>query len=137
MMNRRTFLAAMGAVSALPLALQAAPLEYEPGMVNSALANGETVFLDFKASWCSTCAAQTRVLDSLKGANPAYEEAITFINIDWDRWKDSSIRTSLKVPRRSTLIVLKGKRELGRLVAQTSEAQIRALMDTALAAATG
>ena len=42
----------------------------------------------------------------------------------------------LNIPRRSTLVVLKGEQELGRLVAQTGKAEIKALMDTALGAAT-
>jgi len=42
----------------------------------------------------------------------------------------------LGVPRRSTLIVLKGDKELGRIVADTSKSSIKALMDTALTAAT-
>lgn len=39
------------------------------------------------------------------------------------------------MPRRSTLVVLKGDQELGRIVAITSTDKIKALMDTALAAA--
>ena len=42
----------------------------------------------------------------------------------------------LNIPRRSTLVVLKGDAELGRIVAGTSEAQIKDLLDTALRAAT-
>lgn len=36
------------------------------------------------------------------------------------------------IPRRSTLIVLRGDEELGRIVAGTSEAQIKGLMDKGL-----
>ena len=42
----------------------------------------------------------------------------------------------LKIPRRSTLVVLKGKGEVGRIVADTSERNIKKLMDAALAAET-
>jgi hypothetical protein len=41
----------------------------------------------------------------------------------------------MKIPRRSTLVVLRGNQELGRIVAQTGRDEIKALMDTALAAA--
>ena len=41
----------------------------------------------------------------------------------------------LNIPRRSTLVVLKGDKELGRVVAETGRDKIKALMDTALAAA--
>jgi hypothetical protein len=36
------------------------------------------------------------------------------------------------IPRRSTLIVLRGEDELGRIVAGTSESQIKGLMDKGL-----
>ena len=135
-MQRRHFVTLTAAALALPRAALAAPLEYAPGLVKNRLAAGQTLFLDFKASWCSTCAAQERVLDALKAENPAYEKSITFINIDWDQHGKSDLARMLQIPRRSTLVVLKGERELGRIVAQTGKAQIKALMDTALAAAT-
>lgn len=134
-MHRRSFLALSAGATLLPVLGHAAPLDYEPGLLNERLNAGETVFLDFKASWCPTCQAQGRVIEALKAENPAYEASITFIDVDWDKWGNSSLRTSLNVPRRSTLIALKGEQELGRLVAQTARAQIKALMDTALAAA--
>lgn len=135
-MHRRSFLALTAGAAALPFAGQAAPLDYTPGLVGQHLQKGETLFLDFKASWCSTCAAQERVLKALKAENPAYEASITFINIDWDSYANDPLTKSLRIPRRSTLVVLKGEQELGRIVAQTSRDQIKALMDTALAAAT-
>ncbi|MFW2545098.1 thioredoxin family protein [Primorskyibacter sp. 2E107] len=136
-MKRRDFLILTGAAAAtLPFAAQAAPLDYTPGLVDKHLKAGDTVFLDFKASWCSTCAAQERVLDALKAENPAYERKITFINVDWDTYSKDAMTISLNIPRRSTLVVLKGDQELGRVVAQTSTASIKALLDTALGAAT-
>lgn len=137
-MKRRSFLTASlaaTAAAALPLRAMAAPLAYTPGLVKDRLAKGETVFLDFKASWCGTCAAQERVLDALKAENPAYEASVTFINVDWDEYRSAALTRDLKIPRRSTLVVLKGDAELGRIVAQTSPKVIKDLMDTALAAA--
>ena len=136
-MDRRSFLALSGAaaLSAAAGSAGAAPLDYAPGLVTERLKAGETVFLDFKASWCTTCKAQERALEALKSENPAYEQAITFINVDWDTYGKSDLAKSLKIPRRSTLVVLKGDKELGRIVADTSKASIKALMDTALAAA--
>ncbi|WP_300440500.1 thioredoxin family protein [uncultured Mameliella sp.] len=135
-MDRRRFLTlTAGTAFALPLAAHATPLAYTPGLVTTHLDKGDTVFLDFKASWCSTCAAQERVIKALKGENPDYEAQITFIDVDWDEHSRSELAKSLKIPRRSTLVVLKGQAELGRIVAQTSRASIKGLMDTALTAA--
>jgi thioredoxin 1 len=134
-MNRRSFLTLTAGAALAPLAARAAS-DYSPGLVTEALARGETLFLDFKASWCSTCAVQERVINALKAENPAYEANITFINIDWDQYGSSDLAKSLNIPRRSTLVVLKGEQELGRIVAETGRSKIKALMDTALGAAT-
>ncbi|WP_323763733.1 thioredoxin family protein [Marinovum sp.] len=139
-MQRRDFLilGAAGAASAtlLPLAAAAEALQYKTGMLQQRLNAGETLFLDFTASWCSTCRAQARVIDKLKAENPAYAANITFIDIDWDTYGSSQMATRMRIPRRSTLVVLKGDEELGRIVAETREERIRELLDVALDAAT-
>ena len=136
-MNRRDFLIATSAAAitlAMPLAANGAARDYTPDLLAAELAAGRTVFLDFKASWCSTCAAQGRVIAALLAEDPAYGASISFINVDWDQWSKAPIVAEMNIPRRSTLVVLKGNQELGRIVAQTGKAEIKALMDTALAA---
>ena len=131
-MNRRTFLLTSVALAASPAF---AAIDYTPGLVEAELAAGKTVFLDFKADWCSTCARQERVINALRSENPAYDENIVFINVDWDVYRSADITKQLGIPRRSTLVVLKGEEELGRIVAGTSQSAIQGLMDTALTAA--
>lgn len=135
-MDRRSFLALTGAALVVPGMSAAKALDYRPGLVTERLAAGETVFLDFKASWCSTCRTQGRAITALKSENPAYEQNVTFIDVDWDSYGKSELARSLNVPRRSTLIVLKGEDEIGRIVAQTGKSTIKSLMDAALQAAT-
>lgn len=105
---------------------------YMPGDVKAALEKGDTVFVDYYTSWCGTCKRQERVVDAFRKANPAYNKAMTFIKVDWDVYASHKVSTSRKVPRRSTLLVLKGDQELGRIVAGTSESDIKALMDKGL-----
>ncbi|MCQ0969205.1 thioredoxin family protein (plasmid) [Paracoccus sp. TK19116] len=134
-MNLLAFTAAIAVSLAAPLPVVAEEVPgvaYTPEALQSALADGQTVLLDFKASWCPTCAAQGRVINALRAENPAYDEQITFMIADWDEWGKSQIVTDMNVPRRSTLIVLKGNQELGRVVAATSEDDIKALLDRAL-----
>ncbi|MDO6727150.1 thioredoxin family protein [Cognatishimia sp. 1_MG-2023] len=133
-MKRRSFLA-LAAAASLP-SISFAAADYTPGLVKKHLAAGDTVFLDFKASWCSTCKAQERVIDALKKANPAYDANIVFIAVDWDQYGNSDLVKDMRIPRRSTLVAIKGDKELGRIVAGTSKSQIKALMDSALNAAT-
>jgi thiol-disulfide isomerase/thioredoxin len=135
-MNRRTLLTALPVLALAPTLLRAAPTAYAPGLAEAAMDEGRTVVLDFWASWCSTCARQERVLAELKAANPAYEAAIDFFVVDWDQYGDGELSRALAIPRRSTLVALKGRTELARIVAGTGTDEIRALLDTALAAAT-
>ncbi|MDJ0640197.1 MAG: thioredoxin family protein [Paracoccaceae bacterium] len=132
-MDRRTFLASTAAVIAAGPAL--AFRNYGPGIVEKELKAGKTVFVDFAADWCSTCRAQEAKIRKLRKENPAYDANVTFIRVDWDKYGNSKLANRLNIPRRSTLVVLKGDQELGRIVAGTRENEIKALLDTALAAA--
>ena len=137
-MQRRDFLLLTAAVSvALPAAALAVAgdTEYSPEVLKADLAAGKTVFVDFNATWCPTCHAQGRAIQAIRAANPAYDKAITFLNADWDTWGNGDLVKQLNIPRRSTLVVLKGNKELGRIVAETDAAKIQALMDLALQAA--
>ncbi|MEM6304272.1 MAG: thioredoxin family protein [Pseudomonadota bacterium] len=133
-LNRRHLLLSAAAAGAtLPFAAAASSfVEYQPGLIQSQLASGKTVFVDFGATWCSTCARQKRVINALRSSNPAYDAAMTFVNVDWDTYARHSVTTSRGVPRRSTLLVLRGNQELGRIVAGTSESAIKALMNKGL-----
>ncbi len=131
-MNRRSLLLAAAALSALPYAAMAETTDYTPGTAEAAIANGDTVFVDFAADWCSTCRSQERTIEALRAADPAYDAAITFYRVDWDTYGRGAFATSLGVPRRSTLVMFRDGAEVARIVAGTAEADIRALLDAGL-----
>ncbi|MEM0978063.1 MAG: thioredoxin family protein [Pseudomonadota bacterium] len=132
-MKRRVFLTALPAFTLSAGFGHAAgeTLDYTPGLVETALENGETVLLEFSAVWCSTCARQKRVIGELRSTDPSYNR-ITFVRVDWDRYGRSDIARMLNVPRRSTLVLRKGDEELGRIVSGTSRTKIKELMDKGL-----
>lgn len=132
-MDRRFFLTASAALTLLPVTARARMIDYTPGKIQAALANGETVFVDYAADWCSTCKRQERIIRALRRANPAYDAEMTFIRVDWDEYERHRVTRSRRIPRRSTLVLLRGDQELGRLVAETREARIKALLDLGLA----
>lgn len=131
-MLRRDFLLLTAAVSLAPLAAKAQFQTYAPGLAEDAIARGDSIILNFHATWCSTCNRQVRIMDALRAENPAYDQRLTMIRIDWDQYGDGELSRRFSVPRRSTIIALKGQTELGRTVAGTSEAEIRALFEAAL-----
>ena len=138
-MNRRAFLTGAAGfaltASLVPAAALASGMAaYEPGLIDKHLAAGKTVLVDYSASWCSTCARQERVISALRQANPDYDQNMVFVRVDWDEFRQHEVTTSRKIPRRSTLLVLKGDQELGRIVAGTGEAEIKALLDKGLQA---
>jgi thiol-disulfide isomerase/thioredoxin len=134
-MKRRTFISLIAGLALVPSLVTATSVEYTPGLIKDALAEGKTVFVDFAAVWCSTCKRQERLIDQLRERNPAYDENMTFVRVDWDVYSDHEIVESRNIPRRSTLIVLNGEEELGRIVAGTNINKIQELMDLGLAKA--
>jgi len=132
-MKRRTFIALGGAALVMPTLVEAgAPLRYSPGLVKKLLGQGKTVFVDFYTTWCITCRAQGRTIEALRQANPAYDKEMAFVQVDWDVYAGSAIAKAYKIPRRSTLLVLRGDKELGRIVAGTRKGDIRRLMNKGL-----
>ena len=134
MLRRTLFAGAFGLLAAMSIPAHAADdtVEFMPGDIKEALDNGETVFVDYYTSWCGTCKRQERVMDELRAENSAYNKAMTFIKVDWDVYASHEVSTSRNIPRRSTLIVLKGDQELGRIVAGTSVESIKELLDSGL-----
>ena len=127
-------LAFMLFLSALPMVAQAGPgfVTYQPGTVKAAIAKGKTTLLFYKSTYWGTCARQNRVLKKLRASYPEYNKSITFVLIDWDTYKTHDVTTSRSIPRRSTMVLIKGGKEVKRLVAETSEQKIKALLDSAV-----
>lgn len=107
-------------------------VEYAPGLIKEKLAAGETVLVDYSATWCGTCKRQKKVLSELRTGNPEYDKNISFVIVDWDTFSSHEVTTSRKIPRRSTLVLLQGEEELGRIVAGTDSDQIKELLELAL-----
>ena len=104
------------------------PMQMSPEDVQALQTAGKSIFVDFKADWCSTCKAQEEVINAILADDPALEQSIIFAMIDWDLYSDHAFTKGLNIPRRSTLVKFNGTVEAGRLVAQTDRAQIESLI---------
>lgn len=134
MPSRRQVLAGMAGLTIASIATGPAAalmiIPYSAIELESLQASGKPYVINFHATWCPTCAAQQRVLDALQGESAAYA-AIPILRVDWDTYGDSDLARALAIPRRSTLVLMRGTTELGRLVAETRKERIAALLDLA------
>jgi thioredoxin 1 len=134
MLTRRQLLAGMTGLSIASIAAGPAAalmiIPYTGSELESLAASGEPYVINFHATWCPTCAAQQRVLDALQGESEAYA-AIPILRVDWDTYGNGDLARELAIPRRSTLVLMRGTTELGRLVAETRKERIAALLDLA------
>lgn len=134
MLTRRHLLAALIGMSASGLVARSVSalefIDYTGVELEGLAASGAPYVINFHATWCPTCAAQQRVLDALQGESAAYA-AIPILRVDWDTYGNSALARDMAIPRRSTLVLMRGTEELGRLVAETRKDQISALLDLA------
>jgi len=100
---------------------------YSASAFDSLTQAGKPVAIAVHASWCSTCKAQKPIQASLM-ADPAFKD-ITLLVVDFDG--DQSILQKFQVRAQSTLIVFKGRTELGRSVGDTTRAGMAALFQRA------
>ena len=64
-------------------------------------------------------------------ANPDYA-TVTVMRVEWDEHRGGALVEALSVRRRSTLVMFKGGREVGRVVAKTGRSDIEALFQAAM-----
>lgn len=69
-------------------------------------------------------------MSALVESNPEYA-AVTLIRVDWDEHRKSKLTKSLKIPRRSTLLMFRGGEEIARVVAQTKRDKIEEMFKAA------
>ncbi len=100
---------------------------YSAAALAAAQKADKPVALHFHADWCPTCRAQDKALQALK-AEPGLE--VTVLKVNYDTEKD--LKRQYKVQSQSTMVVLRGDKERGRLVGDTAEAAIRTALKSAL-----
>lgn len=127
MLTRRHVLGAMAALSApagATPAFASTAAQFDPQAFEAAQAAGKPILLDVSARWCSVCRSQAVVLERVTAAG-RFKRLVRF-NVDFDSQKDVLKRFGVQF--QSTLIVFKGKDEMGRSTADTSEAGIEKLL---------
>ena len=127
MLNRRHLLAAFAlatTVSFAPVASATDKKPFDQAAFDAAQAAGNPILVDVTAPWCPTCKAQAPTLSKLRD-DAKFKELVSF-NIDFDTQKD--LLKTFGVQKQSTLIVFKGKQEMGRSTGVTDPQAITALV---------
>ncbi len=117
---------AVAAVSAPASAAQMVP--FDTRTFAAAQAQGRPILVDIYAEWCATCRVQGRHMAAIV-QDRAFADLVVF-KLNYDSQKEE--RRRLGVTRQSTLIAFNGRRETGRVIAQTDRAAIHALIRSAL-----
>lgn len=133
-MHRRAFFTSAAALCLTPGLAQAYSAEpFSPALWRSMRDTSDVVVLNYRASWSLTCQMKADILRALLARHEDYQR-LTFVEVDWDTFGPSVLTQRLGVKRNSTLLVMKGGREVARLEAEPQERKIRGLLDKALAA---
>jgi thioredoxin 1 len=130
MISRRVVLTGIGAAALMTcgsvFAAEEQPFTSEA--FQAAQDQHKSILIDIDASWCPTCRAQKPILSELF-AQPKFKDLIV-LRVDFDSQK-KEVR-SFGANMQSTLIVFKGREEVGRSVGQTKAGAIAALLDKAI-----
>lgn len=130
-MNRRQLLATFAGIATLStasLGLTATAKPFEQQSFDAAQAAGKPILVHVTAPWCPTCKAQAPILSKLRD-EPRYKDLVSF-SIDFDSQKE--LLRKFNVQQQSTLIVFKGKSEMGRSTGDTNAASIEGLVAKAI-----
>lgn len=130
-MQRRAFLILTAGVLCATASFAAEPVAYAEDFVAAELAAGKAVLIDFSASWCPSCQAQGRLIQRLRAENPAYDAAITFVEADWDTYKDSPLATRYGVTSRGSLVFLRADGVIAQTTQHSTEDELKTLLDQA------
>jgi len=131
MLNKRHLLAGLGLTIALAISAPLAAFDGKPfdaKAFEDAQAASKPILVEVTAPWCPICKAQAPILSRLK-SEPRFKELVSF-GVDFDAQK--KLLKTFNAQKQSTLIVFKGKQEVGRSTGDTNAASIEALLAKAI-----
>lgn len=125
-------------MSALPLVVSAQDdpewLDYEEGMVNGFVGDGNVVVISYTTEWCKACERQAELINRMRADNPDYDK-MKFVRVDWDGFEKRAIVRNYDVFGRSTILVVQSGGEVANIFAETSRNVLNEALDAGLAAA--
>ena len=101
---------------------------YDKAGFAKAGAGGQTLLVHVHADWCSTCQAQKSVLNELL-TEPAFKNLVPIV-VNYDT--DAEFKTAYRTPNRSTILLFRNGKEIGRVGGVTGKDDIKAFLVTTL-----
>ena len=86
--------------------------------LEDAKANGKTIVINSYEPWCWSCRKQDKVLLDAK------DEFKYVVFLTYQQGKNKDIADFLNISVRTTIVVFKGKKEVARIIGQTSKQEI-------------
>ena len=124
---RKFLIASAIALTSLSIAAPAFAGDFKPisqEAYQQAAASGKPYVMFVKADWCPVCKREMPILESLM-KDPAFKD-YTILVVDFDANKKAV--AMLQVEHQSTLVVMRGNKDIARATGLTDEAAIRALL---------
>lgn len=128
MITRRAAMVGMSLPLFVGTAAAAPARPFDVATFRAAQAADKAILVDVTASWCPTCRVQKPILARLL-VDPKFADFTAF-EIDFDRQKDAMRVVDARM--QSTLVVYRGKDEMGRSVGDTNPVSIEALLSMGL-----
>jgi len=124
-MFRKVLFAALLSWLIVPALASAGELQpFDGKLFDQLQAQGKPVVVVVHATWCPTCKAQKPIQSALMHS-PEFRD-YTMFTVDFDA--DQALLKRFSVIKQSTMIVFKGKSEVGRSIGDTQRDSIEALM---------
>ena len=118
----RTFIAMLAIICSVPAMAAPAWQQYDAAAFAKAQNAGKIIVVDVHADWCPTCKAQAPTLDALR-QEQRLRNAV-FFKVDFDQEK--AFLNQYRIPRQSTVLVFRGKKETARSIAESRPQELRA-----------
>ena len=106
----------------------AAERPFDQASFDALQAQGKPILVMVQAGWCPTCRAQKPIVEGLLKTPEL--ASINALRVDFDKQKP--VVKAFKVQLQSTLIVFKGRKEVGRSTGETRKDAIAALLMKAI-----
>ncbi|MGL6224080.1 MAG: thioredoxin family protein [Steroidobacteraceae bacterium] len=101
---------------------------YTAAALQQAQAAGKPVAVHFHADWCSTCKAQEKAFNGLRGDPQLKGLTLLVANYDTER----ELKQAMNVRSQSVVVVFRGSKETARIGGETKPDKIKTALLTAL-----